>query len=76
LRGWGSTREDEEGDEHGPKLVPSFTKAHDTSETVKLLFYTYSISKHDKQNILNSELALIPLKPKTSTKQLSVNRFL
>lgn len=49
--------------------MPGFTKADGTYETVKLFFYTYSISKHDEQNMLNSELVLIPSKPKSSSKQ-------
>ena len=55
--------------------MPGFTKADGTYGTVKLFFYTYSISKHDEYNILNPELVLICSKPKSSSKQLLIKEF-
>jgi hypothetical protein len=46
------------------QLQPSH---HDSS-----VFYIYSISEHDEQNVLNFKVALFCLKWKTATEQLSV----
>lgn len=43
------------------KECPSITKAHAAYITVKSFFYLHIISEHDKQNILNFELALFHL---------------
>jgi hypothetical protein len=46
--------------------IMSFARAHDSFRAVKLFFYILSIGSHDKQNILNLELALFYLKPTLS----------
>jgi hypothetical protein len=56
--GGGSGEEDEEGDEHEPEPVPSFTEAHAAFETVKSFFYAHGIGERE-QVILNLELVLI-----------------
>lgn len=42
--------------------MPSFNKANAAYKTITLFFYAYTISEQDKQNILNTELALCHLK--------------
>lgn len=57
--------EDEEGNGHDLEQVPSSAEA---CATYRLLnhSYTYSISEHDKQSVLNLELAVCDLNLKTS----------
>jgi hypothetical protein len=73
--GGGSSEMDEERNEHDLAPMPSFTKAYTAYETLKLFFCPHSITEHDKQNILNLELALFHLRYNASTKQLSVTYF-
>jgi hypothetical protein len=55
----GSSEEDEGDDECDLDLVPGFVY-----ESVEQFFYVHGINKHDKQNILDLELAPFHLKHK------------
>jgi hypothetical protein len=57
------------------KPVSSFTEVHADYTTATAVCYTHSISKHNKQNIFNMNLAMDGLKHKVSVKGLSVTDF-
>jgi hypothetical protein len=66
----------EEGeDECNLEPVMSFARAHAAYRAVKSFFYTHSIARYDKQNILNLELPLFCLKHMLSNETIINFRF-
>jgi hypothetical protein len=52
----------EEGEKHDLEPLTRFAKAHPAYKTAETCAYMHSNVGHDKQNILNLELALFHLK--------------
>ena len=73
--GGGSSKGEEEGDEHDSKLVLSFTEAHTAYETVKFVIYMWRISKCGRQNFLYLELMMFRVKHKVPTEWFAVTDF-
>jgi hypothetical protein len=62
----GSSKEEEEGDNYNLEPVMSFVEAHAVYKAGESYFHIHNIGGHEKQNIVNLQLALFGLKREVS----------
>jgi hypothetical protein len=66
---------EEEEEDGGPDVVPSFAETHKALMKVKSFFYAHSMSDSDRESVLGLEKLYSELRRKVCAKQMSIKDF-